>query len=214
MVFAIKKYLDSDFEMTEISIPNALSNQMKMSMAVNSRKIIIDKIIDETVALECIYYLNKLRDLDTKYNPTTGDSHNDTEPIEIYVNSNGGSAFECFLIVDLIEQMKKDGYEIITINAGKAYSAGMAIALCGSTRKCFKRARYMFHDVSSGSLGKSQELAEQLEETAIIRNTYYDIITAYSDIKPETIKDWQERKLDKFFSSEEMLELKGVDVIL
>lgn len=197
---------DSDIDLLDLNIPNAQSNQMKFSLAVNQRKIILDSVIDETAALECIYYLNKIKDYDLKYGSK--------EPIEIYINSNGGSAFECFLIVDLIEQMKSDGYEIITINMGKAYSAGMAIALCGSTRKCFKRARYMVHDVLSGSFGKSQELIEHLEESTIIKDTYYNIIKDYSNITLDEMKNWQERKLDKFFSSKEMFELKGVDQIL
>lgn len=202
----MKERLDSDLDFLDISMPNAQSSQMKFSLAVNHRKIILDGIINETAALECIYYLNKIKNFDSKYCSK--------EPIEIYINSTGGSAFECFLVVDLIEQMKSDGYEIITINMAKAYSAGMAIALSGSIRKCFKRARYMVHDVLSGSFGKSQELIEHLEESMIIKNTYYDIIRKYSDITLEEMKQWQERKLDKFFSAQEMFELKGVDQIL
>ena len=197
---------DSDFDLLDTNIPNVQEFQMKFSLVVNQRKIIIDGTIDESIALECIYYLNKIKDLDIKYN--------EKKPIEIYINSNGGSAFECFLIVDLIEQMKKDGYEIVTINMGKAYSAGMAIALCGSTRKAFSRSRYMIHDVLSGGFGKSQELIEHINESTIIKNTYYDIIMKYSNITIDEIKNWEERKLDKFFSSQEMLELKGVDSIL
>ena len=202
----LKEKINSDFDFLDLNIPDAQSSQMKFSLAVNYRKIIIDGNIDENVALECIYYLNKIKDLDLRYE--------DKKPIEIYINSNGGSAFECFLIVDLIEQMKSDGYEIVTINMGKAYSAGMAIALCGSVRKSFKRARYMIHDVLSSSFGKSQELMEHLEESTIIKDIYYDIIRKYSNITLEEMKSWQERKLDKFFSADEMFELKGVDQIL
>lgn len=41
------------------------------------------------------------------------------EPIELYINSNGGLVTECMSLISLIEQMKEDGYTIITINAGK-----------------------------------------------------------------------------------------------
>ena len=200
------KNIDLDFDLLDYSTIDSQTMQMEFSLAVNYRKIVINGIIDEIKALKCLYFLNKIKDSDEKTNTK--------QPISIYINSNGGSAFECFIIVDLIEQMKNDGYEIITINMGKSYSAGMAIALCGSIRKSFKRARYMIHDVFSESSGKSQEIKEDFKELEVIRDMYYDIISKYSNIKIEDIKYWEERKIDKFFSSYEMKELKGVDLIL
>ena len=202
----MNRNLYSEIDGIDFTLPNSQNTQMKYSLAINYRTILIDDIIDESTVIEFIYYLNKIKDLDNKF---------DNEKIlYIYVDSNGGSAYECFTIVDLIEQMKDEGYEVVTVNIGKAYSAGMAIALCGTIRKSFKRARYMVHDILSGVVGKSQELREHLEESTIIRDSYYDIIMKYSNITIDEMKSWQERKLDKFFSAQEMFELKGVDQIL
>lgn len=199
----MSQYFNYNFDNVDI---NSLT-QMKISL-VNDRKILIDTEINENCTLNCMYYFNKIKEIDKKY------SYHKKEPIEIYINSNGGYASECFVIVDLIEQMKKDGYEIITINMGRAFSAGMAIALCGSTRKAFKRARYMFHDVSSNCIGKYQEMYEQLEEINKTKDTYFDIIKSYTNITDDDIRIWQDKKNDKFFSAEEMYKLKGIEEIL
>ena len=191
----------------DLKFPSVLGTQMKFSMALNQRKIIINDEITSDISLEVLYYLTRIKELDEKLGE-------EKPPIEIYVDSVGGDAFAGFSIVDMIEQMKSDGYKIITINMAKAFSAGMMIALCGSTRKAFAKSRYMFHDVSSGTMGKSREMRESLEETEVIRDIYSNVIEKYSDIDAETIEYYIERKIDKFFSANEMLELKGVDVVL
>lgn len=196
---------DSIFEEFEIKSDSMLIPQMKFSLVTNQRRILIDGIIDDNTVIMLSYYFSKIELMDKFANK---------EDIEIWINTNGGEATACFTIVDMIEQMKDKGYNVITINIGKAYSAGLAIALCGSTRKAFRRARYMMHDISSGTSGKSQDITEYLEEMKVLKKTFYEIVMKYSNITYDDLVDWQRLKLDKFFSVDEMLELKGVDVIL
>lgn len=179
---------------------------MKFSLAVNQRKILINENITENTAMEVLYYLSKIKSIDEQLGTK--------DDIEIYVDTNGGEVFAAFSVVDMIEQMKKDGYNIITINMSKAFSAGFLIVLSGSTRKAFSRSRYMLHDVSYATWGKTQQMREDIEETEVIRNMCFELIQKYCDISEEQIKYWIDRKVDKFFSAKEMLELKGVDEIL
>ena len=195
-----------DFEELDFRFPNMLSENMKLSMALNQRKIVINEGISDEVSLEVLYYVSKIRQHDTLVGSK--------EPIEFYIDTNGGDAFAGFAIVDIIEQLKKDGYEVTTINMAKAFSAGMIIAICGTHRKAFGRSRYMLHDVASGMLGKSREMRESLEETEIIKDIYFDIIEKYTSITKDEIENWLDRKYDKFFSAKELMELKGVDELL
>ena len=195
-----------DFDDLDFRFPNMLSENMKLSLALNQRKILINETISDEVSLEVLYYISKIRTHDNLLG--TKDS------IEIYIDTNGGDAFAGFAIVDMIEQLKNDGYEVVTINMAKSFSAGMIIAISGSVRKAFSRSRYMLHDVASGAMGKARELRESLEETEIIRDIYFDIIEKYTTITREDIENWIDRKYDKFFSAKELMELKGVDVIL
>ena len=195
-----------DFDDLDFRFPNMLSENMKLSLALNQRKILINETISDEVSLEVLYYISKIRTHDNLLGAK--------DPIEIYIDTNGGDAFAGFSIVDMIEQLKNDGYEVVTINMAKSFSAGMIIAISGSVRKAFSRSRYMLHDVASGAIGKSRELRESLEETEIIRDIYFDIIEKYTTITREDIENWIDRKYDKFFSAKELMELKGVDVIL
>lgn len=195
-----------DFDDLDFRFPNMLSENMKLSLALNQRKILINETISDEVSLEVLYYISKIRTHDNLLGTK--------DPIEIYIDTNGGDAFAGFAIVDMIEQLKNDGYEVVTINMAKSFSAGMIIAISGSARKAFARSRYMLHDVASGAIGKSRELRESLEETEIIRDIYFDIIEKYTTITREDIENWIDRKYDKFFSAKELMELKGVDVIL
>lgn len=195
-----------DFDDLDFKFPNMLSENMKLSLALNQRKILINKTISDEVSLEVLYYISKIRTHDNLLGTK--------DPIEIYIDTNGGDAFAGFAIVDMIEQLKNDGYEVVTINMAKSFSAGMIIAISGSIRKAFSRSRYMLHDAASGAIGKARELRESLEETEIIRDIYFDIIEKYTTITREDIENWIDRKYDKFFSAKELMELKGVDVIL
>lgn len=195
-----------DFDDVDFRFPNMLSENMKLSLALNQRKILINEIISDEVSLEVLYYISKIRTHDNLLGTK--------DPIEIYIDTNGGDAFAGFAIVDMIEQLKNDGYEVVTINMAKSFSAGMIIAISGSIRKAFSRSRYMLHDAASGAIGKARELRESLEETEIIRDIYFDIIEKYTTITREDIENWIDRKYDKFFSAKELMELKGVDVIL
>lgn len=195
-----------DFDDLDFRFPNMLSENMKLSLALNQRKILINETISDEVSLEVLYYISKIRTHDNLLGTK--------DPIEIYIDTNGGDAFAGFAIVDMIEQLKNDGYEVVTINMAKSFSAGMIIAISGSVRKAFSRSRYMLHDVASGAIGKSRELRESLEETEIIRDICFDIIEKYTTITREDIENWIDRKYDKFFSAKELMELKGVDVIL
>lgn len=195
-----------DFDDLDFRFPNMLSENMKLSLALNQRKILINEIISDEVSLEVLYYISKIRTHDNLLGTK--------DPIEIYIDTNGGDAFAGFAIVDMIEQLKNDGYEVVTINMAKSFSAGMIIAISGSVRKAFSRSRYMLHDAASGAIGKARELRESLEETEIIRDIYFDIIEKYTTITREDIENWIDRKYDKFFSAKELMELKGVDVIL
>ena len=195
-----------DFDDLDFRFPNMLSENMKLSLALNQRKILINETISDEVSLEVLYYISKIRTHDNLLGTK--------DPIEIYIDTNGGDAFAGFAIVDMIEQLKNDSYEVVTINMAKSFSAGMIIAISGSVRKAFSRSRYMLHDVASGAIGKSRKLRESLEETEIIRDIYFDIIEKYTTITREDIENWIDRKYDKFFSAKELMELKGVDVIL
>lgn len=200
-------FRNSEYEPDSYTITsNNLISQYKLSMAINYRKIyIIDDITTESV-FEYIYYLNKIIESDKL--------HNEKKPIEIFVNSGGGSAIDGFALISFIEQLKDSGYQIITINMGLAGSMAFAISICGSIRKAYRYARYMCHDVSFGAVGKSKEIADVLKESMVIREIYSDIIKKYSHISDDDLTEIFDKKIDRYYSPEELMNMNGVDEIL
>jgi len=191
-------------EYIEFKQQNGLINQMKLSLVLNQRKIFLYDEVTENSVFECIYYLYKLMDMDNR--------SEEKPPIEIYINS--GLVDDGLTLISLIEHMKEIGYKITTINMGRAYSMGFVISICGSHRKSYRYGRYMAHDISAWTYGKAQQMEQDIEDMKISRKVIYDIIQKYTSITLEQLTEWQEKKLDKYFSAQEFLELKGVDEIL
>lgn len=185
---------------------NNLIYQMRASSAMKMRKIFLNEDVTEDTIFECIYYLYKIIDFDNKTKTK--------DPIEIYVNSNGGLLTECMSLISLIEQMKDIGYKIITINSGKAYSAGFFISLVGSVRKSYRYAEYMYHSMSAGTIDKLQNMVEDVEHFKQNQELLHSIVSKYTDIPVSELIEVDRCKIDKFYTPEEMLKYNAIDIIL
>ena len=175
-------------------------------MAVNQRKVYINEDINSESIFKCIYYLNKIISMDKIQN-----KKND---IEIIINTNGGYLYDCFTLISYIEQLKEDGYKIITTNMGRAFSAGFLISICGSERRAYRYARYMYHELSSCISGTYHEMKESLAESTALMDMIKDLIKKYTNIEEDFINDINIRKEDKYFSPKELKDMGGVDIIL
>lgn len=183
------------------------NQHMRTSMALNQRKIIIYDDIDENSILEAIYFLNRIKYIDDKFRKTKDD-------IEIQINTDGGLVEDGFSLISLIENMKEEGYNIITTNIGKAYSMGFLLSLCGSVRQSYRYSTYMFHDISYGVYGKYGDINDSVEHANMLRKNIYNIVTKYTILTEEDLKDINEHRKDKFYTPNDMMEIKGVDIIV
>lgn len=199
--------LQNNSEYIVPKMQNGFTQQMRYSLAMNQRKIIIADEVDTDSILEAKYYLDKLRYMDNRF-------HKDIQPIEIQVNTVGGSVEDGFSLIALIEQMKRDGYTIITTNVGRGYSMGFYLSICGTIRQSYPYSRYMYHDVCYGAYGKHGDILDTLEYVSFFREVGLDLITKYTNIRKEDVRYYNDHKKDKFFSPTEMMELKGVDKIV
>lgn len=177
----------------------------KVSLSLTQRKIMLCDIIDDESTYEFLSCVDKILEFDRKMNSQ--------QPIEICINSGGGSVYHGFTIISKIEILKDMGYEVITTNIGMCFSMALFISLCGTKRKSYRFSRYMYHDISTVVYGKAQEIKEDLVECESLRKMGNDLIFKYSNIKEKDITNWIERKLDKYFSAEEALQLKICDII-
>ena len=73
------------------------------------------------------------------------------EPIDLYIQSPGGSVYAGLSISDCIDSLNKNGIKVNTIGTGLVASMGAYLLAAGTgTRQATKNCRIMLHSVSSG----------------------------------------------------------------
>lgn len=192
---------DSDFPMKLLD-----KDRMISQLAFQNRKLMVYDDVDDASMFRCIYTLMRIREADKKLGTK--------EPIEILINSCGGTVYDGLSLISLIENMKDDGYTIITTNMGYAFSMGFLISIVGSVRKSFRYATYLHHDMSSMNYGKLAFMEEEINDMRILRKRVDDIVLKYTKLTQADLDEINNKKLDKRFTAEEALALKICDEVL
>jgi ATP-dependent Clp protease protease subunit len=147
--------------------------------------------------------LKKIYDVyDIEYTP---------KPIKIYIDSYGGSVYQCFGLLSVMEKSKTPIHTIVT---GCAMSCGFMMLISGHKRFAHKLSTPLYHQVSSGGWGKLKDLEEDIEETRRLQKIIEKITLEKTKISKERLKDVFERKIDWFMDSDEALRLGVVDDII
>lgn len=128
------------------------------------------------------------------------------EPIDIYVNSYGGSVYDGLRLYDVIQGAD---YTTIRVHAeGKIMSMGLIVYLAGDPehRYASPNATFMAHSLSSGMWGKMSELKIEVKECERLNNRLLDILAEKTDKNRAWWKKEIEYK-DCFYDKEKALEL-------
>ena len=173
-----------------------------------TRCIIINKTVDEKIiegAVLKIWQWNQEDNLIEaelkKYERT---------PIRIFINSSGGKVLESLSLIGAITTSKTP---IETICLGHAYSAAFMIFIVGHKRYVQPYSILMYHDMSGGMQGKSQELFEYAADISELVSIYQSIVKKYTKITQKQLDKWHKEKLDYYIYSPEALKLKCCDDI-
>lgn len=192
---------DSDFPMKLLD-----KDRMISQLAFQNRKLMVYDDVDDASMFRCIYTLMRIREADKKLDTKA--------PIEILINSCGGTVYDGLSLISLIENMKDDGYTIITTNMGYAFSMGFLISIVGSVRKSFRYATYLHHDMSSMNYGKLASMEEEVNDMRVLRKRVDEIVLKYTKLTQADLDEINNKKLDKRFTAEEALALKICDEVL
>lgn len=125
------------------------------------------------------------------------------EPIELYLSSPGGDAYEGLAIFDAIVACPCD---VHVIASGKIMSAGFIIFLAGDKRLAAKHTRFMMHSVSYSSDGIAKDHEIQVNEAKMINSAFLDIMAS----RTKRNKKWWHRSIlshDRYFNTEEATSL-------
>lgn len=186
--------------MSELQLPKErnlyLSQRVDQSSINSLTRSIIDIEHDDE-------YLKKLYAVyDLVYTP---------KPIKIFIDSYGGSVYQCLGLISIMDSCKT---EIHTITTGCAMSAGFIIAISGHKRFGYKNSTYLYHQVSGGTNGTIKDIDDELVEMKRLQKIMEDITVAKTDISHKKLKEVYDTKIDWYINSSDALKLKVIDELL
>lgn len=132
-------------------------------------------------------------------------------PIEMYINSPGGSITAGFAIIDTMKYVKP---EIHTICIGVAASMGAVILSQGTKGKRFAlpNSEIMIHQASTGVEGQASNIVITAEHIIKMQNKLYKMLADSSGKKISQIEKDADR--DFWMSSDAALEYGLIDEII
>ena len=178
-----------------------------------TRKLFFGKQVDqetiEDLSKDIVLINENDRELEKLY--SIYDLEYIAKPIEIFIDSYGGYVYQVFGLVGIIE---KSVTPIHTICTGAAMSCGFIMLIHGHKRFCYEHGTPLYHQVSSGFSGKVQDMEEELEEINRIQNKIEEMTIRKTKIEKKALDENRKTKVDWYFTAEEALKLKVVDVVI
>ena len=130
------------------------------------------------------------------------------EPIMLFINTNGGNAYDAFALGDVIRTSKTPIY---TVALGWCMSAGLLIYLFGHKRFMGKYGTLMYHDIATSAFGKSEYVKQELSEMKRLATIMNRLIVDTSSIKMKMLEDYINRKAEWYIDAETALNLALCD---
>lgn len=146
----------------------------------------------------------------TKYYAVTNCDYNPA-PINIYINSIGGDVMAALSLITVIENSLTP---VHTHCIGEASSAGLLVFVTGHKRIAYKSSIFMYHELSSGSIGKLKDLEESVEVWKRLQAQIDEIFTVYTKFTQEELDEIRKLKKDFTFYYKEAIEKGLVDQVI
>lgn len=130
-------------------------------------------------------------------------------PIELYINSPGGSVHSALAVVDHIQSSK---FKYVSIIEGCAASAATLISTVCDERKITHNGMMLIHELSSCNYGKMFEMEDSMNSLRKLMEIIYTIYRENTRVNLHDLKKILQH--DIFWTAEEALEFGIVDEII
>ena len=118
------------------------------------------------------------------YSNSLGMEH--VAPLNLHINSYGGSVFAGFSSVDHILNCKVPVHSVVD---GCAASAATIMSVVADHRLMHKHAFMLIHQISAGSWGKFEDLKDDMENNELIMKKIKGIYEQYTKIPRKQLAD-------------------------
>ncbi|BFT73574.1 ATP-dependent Clp protease proteolytic subunit [Paenibacillus sp. P36] len=132
-------------------------------------------------------------------------------PIDVIINSNGGSVYDGLGLINVIENSKTP---IHTYVYGLAASMSLLIAVSGHKRYAGRLSTFMYHAVSTHIDGHLEYLKNRVDETQRLQNIYDEYLLSKTKLTQDEILRVQEHQRNWYLSPEEALSYGVIDEIV
>ena len=135
--------------------------------------------------------------------------------INIYLSTFGGYIYDMFSIYDEIKSLQKE-YEVNIYCVGKIMGAGTIIMLSVDLehRFAYSNTTFMYHTLSSMSLGKVKEMEENVEESKRLHKEMWKIYKENTKIPIDKLDEIYKCKKDWYISSNQALKYKIIGKVV
>lgn len=142
------------------------------------------------------------------------DNDGTSKKITIYINSNGGSAYDGLVLCNIIEQLKTPTDVIVL---GYAYSMGSIILMSGKNnpnvvRKCYPFSTALIHGGSAYIGGTSSQVKDYFKFNEKFEKRIADFIITHTNLSEDDYAAIE--RYEAYMDSDEMLEKGLVDEII
>jgi ATP-dependent Clp protease protease subunit len=131
------------------------------------------------------------------------------KPIKVYIDSYGGTVYQCLGLLGIVENAKTPVHTIVT---GCALSCGFLIAISGHKRFAYKGSTFLYHQVGGGEWGKLKDRQEGVEEAQRLQKIIEEHTLRHTKIPKNTLKEILKR--DIYFDAKTCLKYGLVDKII
>jgi len=114
----------------------------------------------------------------------------------------------------LIGVMQNSNVPIHTIVTGCAMSCGFIIAITGHKRFAYDQATFMYHQVSTGAVGKLKDIEEDVIETKRLQKFIEEHTLAKTKLTEKDLEKCYDQKKDWYFTAKQALKNGIIDSIL
>ena len=154
--------------------------------------------VDENTSKDVIDFISTVNDIDSTTNPP------ERKPINIILNSMGGSMYDGFAIIGAIETSQTPVH--ITC-MGSAMSMALAILVSGHHRIGHLLSSYMYHEcLDNNSYEKISVIKENLDEGDRLMEMYDNYILSRTNLTRRKLNKVKKSKSDWYFGADEALE--------
>ena len=154
--------------------------------------------INEVTSKDIIDFISIVNDIDSTIEPS------ERKPINIILNSMGGSIYDGFAIIGAIEHSQTPVH--ITC-LGSAMSMALAILVSGHHRIGHSLSSYMYHEcLDDIPYEKMSIIKENLDEGNRLMEMYDDYILSKTKLTRRKLNKVKKDKSDWYFGADEALE--------